>query len=53
METPDVSKFNKACTAVTEYCDEGRANFNAQAKLVKVQQMLADAELTAKGLPSP
>ena len=53
METPDVSEFNKACTAVTEYCDEGRANFNAQAKLAKVQQMLADAELTAKGLPSP
>jgi hypothetical protein len=45
VETPDVSKFNKACTAVTEYCEEGLV-------LMREQKKLVDAEVAAKGLPT-
>ena len=58
--TPDISEFNKACIAWTSYCERGLELMQVQERLMKAARnashqglhMLADAELTAKGLPT-
>jgi len=64
METPDISKLDEACIATTKLCDtfvnlvgnvvkEDVTELVAMSKqLITKACVLADNELTAKGLPT-
>ena len=48
---PNYSAFNQACIAHTEFCNGQLNLFEMQKKYYAKACILADAELTAKGLP--
>ena len=61
--TPDIAAFNKACIAITKFCETfeevDKADVESLTELIKVTNMflkkacmLADIELTARGLPT-
>ena len=64
METPDISKLDEACNATTKLCDTfvdlvEDVNRDDVTELVAMSKqlitkacMLADIELTARGLPT-
>ena len=61
--TPDIAAFNKACIAITKFCETfeevDKADVESLSELIKGTNMfltkacmLADIELTARGLPT-